>query len=193
MMVPKPVHRFQGYAVVSADGLIADADGRMPDQLKFDADWDYFQAALDRADVTLIGRATHEVAPNVKKRRRLVFSSRVQGMWQEDETTFWVDPTKTDPNGVITEIVGPSADVAVVGGQGVFDWVLSKPGFFSFHISLAHHVRIGSGRHIFRDAAGLEAAISLLQGHGLPLSRQVWFDQEAGLELLVYEKARGSQ
>jgi len=193
MMDPKPAHRFQGYAVVSADGLIADADGRMPDQLKFDADWDYFQAALDRADVTLIGRATHEAAPNVKKRRRLVFSSRVQRMWQEDETTFWVDPTKTDPNGAITEMVGPSADVAVVGGQGVFDWVLSKPGFFSFHISVAHHVRIGSGRHVFRDAAGLEAAISLLQGRGLPLSRQVWFDQEAGLELLVYEKARGPQ
>lgn len=193
MMDPKPAHRFQGYAVVSADGLMADADGRMPDQLKFDADWDYFQSALDRADVTLIGRATHEAAPNVKKRRRLVFSSRVQGILRDDETTFWADPMKTDANAVLTEMAGPGADVAVVGGQGVFDWVLSKPGFSSFHISLAHHVRLGSGRHIFRDAADLEAAILLLQERGLTLSRQVWFDQDAGLELLVYGKAKGSR
>ena len=67
MTSPGPSLAFAGYAIVSADGFIADDDGHMPDSLKFEADWAYFQAALDRADITLIGRLTHEAAPNVKK------------------------------------------------------------------------------------------------------------------------------
>lgn len=188
MTNPRPSHAFEGFAVVSADGFIADAEGVMPDRLKFDADWDYFQAALDRADITLIGRHTHEAAPNLRKRHRLVFSNRVDGVVKEDETTLWIDPTKADPNAVIGEISGAGSHVAVVGGQGVFDWVLSNPGFSAFHLSLAHHVRLGRGQKIFADGPDLDAAVALLEDHGLALSYRAWFDRAAGLELFVYNR-----
>lgn len=193
MTMPRCSHRFEGFAVVSADGFIADAEGRMPDRLKFDADWGYFQAALDRADITLIGRSTHEAAPNIKKRRRLVFSTRVADVVREDERTFWIDPAKVDPGAVISEMVGSDADIAVVGGQGVFDWALSNPGFSAFHLSLAHQVQLGRGQRIFADAADLDAAVSLLEAQGLSLSHQSWFDQAAELELLIYGKPQRSE
>ena len=40
-----------GHAIVSADGMIADRNRRMPAALRNDADWRRFQAALDRSDL----------------------------------------------------------------------------------------------------------------------------------------------
>ena len=185
-------HAFSGYAVVSAEGFIADAGGVMPDQLKFEQDWVYFQAALDNADITLIGRQSHEAAPNVKRRRRLVFSSRVNGITEEDDVTVWIDPAKADPQAAITGMVGGGARVAVVGGQGVFDWVLMNPGFSEFHLSLAHAVRLGEGRPMLSAAPGLDAAIARLQASGLALAERRWMDRDAALEFLLYRRPSGS-
>ena len=41
--------RIEGYAIASADGMIADATGFMPDSLKFEADQRFYLEALDRA------------------------------------------------------------------------------------------------------------------------------------------------
>src|SRR5271169_3255695 len=49
-----PLVRMQeihGYAIVSDDDRIADASGGMPTTLRNEADWAYFQAELDRADL----------------------------------------------------------------------------------------------------------------------------------------------
>ena len=45
-----------GHAIISADGFIADTEGRMPKPLMIDADWQRFQAELDASDK--IGRAS---------------------------------------------------------------------------------------------------------------------------------------
>ncbi len=50
------VLRIEGYVILSADGMLADASGIMPPQLKFDADQKFFEAALDRADLIVHGR-----------------------------------------------------------------------------------------------------------------------------------------
>jgi hypothetical protein len=68
------LHALHGYAIVSDNDRIADAEGRFPDALRSDADWVYFQAGLDRAVVTLMGRQSHEANPNEKNRPRLVMS-----------------------------------------------------------------------------------------------------------------------
>lgn len=189
MSNPSPSHFFEGYAVVSADGYIADADGDMPGSLRFDADWTYFQSALDRTDLTLIGRHTHEAAPNVKGRRRMVFSRRIkEEVVQEDGNTTWIDPAKADPNAAITKLFGRVCHVAVVGGQGVFDWVLANPGFSEVHLSVAHRVRLGQGQRMFGEAPDLLAIFSLLEGRGMVLAHRAWFDREVGLELLVYKQ-----
>jgi len=41
--------RIEGYVIVSAEGMLANARGQMPDELKFEGDKEFFTAALDRA------------------------------------------------------------------------------------------------------------------------------------------------
>ncbi|MEM7045037.1 MAG: hypothetical protein AAF543_19690, partial [Pseudomonadota bacterium] len=149
---------FKGYAVVSADGFIADRSGRMPDSLRFEADWAYFQAALDAADLTLLGRHTHEAAPNLKERRRLVVSRGVRAVIQEGPSTWWVNPTEVTPATAVVVVAGTSADVAVVGGTGVFGWVLDEGGYQEFHLTIARHVELGAGRPLFDEVSCLDDA-----------------------------------
>ena len=181
----------KGYAVVSADGFIADEDGRMPDALRFETDWAYFQTALDAADVTLLGRHTHEAAPHVKRRRRLVASRGVRAVIQEDIRTWWVNPKEVTPTSALAVVAGTSADVAVVGGTGVFGWVLDEDGYQEFHLSVAHGVRLGAGRPLFDGVGDLDAAMARLDEGGLTVQRRSWLDQDAGLELLIFGRSRG--
>ena len=59
-----PVLRIDGYVIVSADGMLANADRVMPDELKFEGDKKFFTAALDRADLIVHGRNSYESQPN---------------------------------------------------------------------------------------------------------------------------------
>ena len=52
--------RIEGYAIASADGMIADATGYMPNSLKFEADQRFFLESLDRVQVVCHGRLSHE-------------------------------------------------------------------------------------------------------------------------------------
>ncbi|MGI9434571.1 MAG: hypothetical protein ACR2Q4_07060 [Geminicoccaceae bacterium] len=186
MFEPSQDATFTGYAIVSAEGFIADGDGVMPDSLRFDADWAYFQAALDEADVALMGRHTHEAAPNIKRRRRVVVSRSVRGLIQENTHTWWANPDQIISEAVFSALPAPNRHVAVVGGTRVFDWVRSGPGFSAFHLSVARNVRLGGGRPVFKGAHNLSEMTSLIKEHGLKLERRVWLDRPAGLELLVY-------
>jgi dihydrofolate reductase len=55
--------RFEGYAIISEDGMIADTAGHMPAVLTVEADQIFFQASLDRAAVVVHGRHSHEGGP----------------------------------------------------------------------------------------------------------------------------------
>ena len=74
-MVPTPrPRRIEGYAIVSAEGMLANAAGIMPDQLKFEADRRFFERGLDGADVVVHGRHSHEQQPRSYLRRRLILT-----------------------------------------------------------------------------------------------------------------------
>lgn len=182
---------FKGYAIVSADGFIADDRGHMPDALRFEADWDYFQTALDAVDITLLGRHTHEAAPNIKGRRRLVVSRGVRAVIQENVSTWWANPKEVTPASAVAVVQGTAADVAVVGGTGVFGWILEEGGYAAFHLSVAHHVRLGAGRPLFDDVVGLDEATAKLVAKGMAVVRRSWLDEEAGLELMIFEPRTG--
>ena len=80
-----------GYAIVSCDDRIADASGATPEALRREADWAYFQAELDRAALTVLGRLGHAVNPNPKARlgwwspHRCGLVRRLDGWW-------WIPP-----------------------------------------------------------------------------------------------------
>ena len=114
-----------GHAVVSADGRIADRNRQMPAVLRNDKDWVRFQAALDRAKLTVLGRLGHEAHPN-PGRRRLVVTSRVERLEPIDElVTLW-NPAGMDFRDVAAELGIADGVVAVVGGQQVFDYFLRR-------------------------------------------------------------------
>ena len=114
-----------GHAVVSADGRIADRNRQMPDVLRNDKDWRRFQAALDRAALVVLGRLGHEAHPN-PGRRRLVLTSRVDGLDPVDElVTLW-NPSRMDFRDVAAKLGVTSGVVAVTGGQQVFDYFLRR-------------------------------------------------------------------
>ncbi len=180
--------RLIGYAIVSADGLIADAQGAMPATLRFDADWLYFQDALRVADLVLLGRRTHEAAPNPRRLRRLVVSRQVTGLTQQDEVTHVWNPAQRQLADVLAELLGQDGTVAVAGGTAVYDLARAGPGYHAFHLSIAHQVVIGAGRPLFSDLADLEAIHLDLVRRGLSRVQRSWLDRAAALELVVYER-----
>jgi hypothetical protein len=68
-----------GYAIVSDDDRIAGPDGLIPASLRNEKDWDCFQRALLGSDLVVLGRRSHELAPNVRGDQRLVISRGAAG------------------------------------------------------------------------------------------------------------------
>src|SRR5476649_1779356 len=77
--MPRP-RRIEGYAIVSEDGMLANAAGIMPDQIKFEADQRFFERGLDGVDVVVHGRNSHERQPHSHLRRRLIVTRQIAGI-----------------------------------------------------------------------------------------------------------------
>ncbi|MGH9808978.1 MAG: dihydrofolate reductase, partial [Terriglobia bacterium] len=72
-----PAFIIEGYVIVSADGMLANADRVMPDALKFEGDKQFFTAGLDRADLIVHGRHSFEDQPNSPRRKRIVLTRTI--------------------------------------------------------------------------------------------------------------------
>ena len=166
-----------GHAVVSADGRIADRNRQMPAELRNDRDWVRFQAALDRAEITVLGRLGHEAHAN-PGRRRLVLTSRIERLEPIDElVTLW-NPAGLDFRDVTMELGITDGSVAVVGGQQVFDYFLRR--FTQFDLVTVDGVLIPDGVPCFSGGwpdevlpqAGLRVAEREMLDPGVRL--EVW-------------------
>lgn len=135
-----PNHSIDGYAIVSDNHCIADADGNMPECLKNDADWAYFQAALDAATLTVVGRKGHEANPNHKNRRRLILSRSLAALEQRPDGWWW-NPAGQDWANVLQQVAPEGGAIAVPGGRDVFDLFL-QPGYTSFHLARAEGAQV---------------------------------------------------
>ncbi len=58
-------YRIEGYAIASADGMIADETGVMPLELQLDADKVYFEEGLEHAAAIVHGRCSQEIQPKI--------------------------------------------------------------------------------------------------------------------------------
>jgi hypothetical protein len=173
-----------GYAIVSDDDRIADADGAMPTALHNKADWAYFQAELDRADLIALGRTSHEATPNARARRRLVLSrtargleARADGWWWNPEAVAWPE--------VVASLIAPGGRVGVPGGQAAFE-IFLKFGFAAFHLSRARGVALPGGRGLFEACERGVPAEQLLSGAGLRAGETIAIDEAARVELTVW-------
>ncbi|GLR92044.1 dihydrofolate reductase [Bradyrhizobium iriomotense] len=141
--------RFEGYVIVSADGMLADARHVMPDSLKFEGDKRFFEQALDRAALIVHGRHSHEGQPNSPKRKRLILTRKISALAVDPEmpnATLW------NPLGASFEEASSFADVssgtvAIIGGPVVFDMFMDR--YDTFWLSEAPQVRLPGGEGCF--------------------------------------------
>lgn len=181
--MPIAIH---GYAIVSADDKIAGLDGVTPQSLRNAADWAYFQAGLDRASLTVLGRLGHEANPNPKGRARLVLSSSARGLERRADGWWW------NPNGLawdaaIADVLPGGGEVAVPGGRRVFDLFLDI-GYAAFHLSRAPRVVIGEGQPLFTAGFGGEPAEETLRRRGLIADGSTVLDEAAPVTLTIWRE-----
>lgn len=131
-----------GHAIVSADGRIADGNRQMPAELRNDKDWTRFQAALDRARLVVLGRLGHEAHPN-PGRKRLVVTSRVEAIEQIDPQVSLWNPAGLEIDVVLDRMGIAAGEIAVTGGQAVFDLFLGR--FTRFDLVTVDAVLIPDG------------------------------------------------
>lgn len=175
-----------GYAIVSQDDRIADAAGAMPECLKNEADWAYFQAELDRADWIALGRASHEATPNLRRRRRLIVSNSSRGL-EERPDGWWWRPDAVSFAEAAARLMPLGGRLAVPGGQGVFELFL-RLGYTAFHLARAQAANLPEGRGVFASSERGEAAETALRRAGLPPGTARWLDEAARVSLTVFER-----
>jgi len=180
--------RIEGLAIVSADGMIADANGIQPAALKLKADQEFFHAACARADVLAHGRNSAEGGPDAGRRRRLVLTRRVPGMARDPE----------NGNALLWNPAGATLDDAwgafglngglltVIGGTDGFGLFLQR-GYDAFHLSRAAYAHLPGGRPVFPGVPA-QSPEQLLERHGLKPGATRVLDAAAGLTLVTWAR-----
>jgi len=137
--------RIEGYAIVSSDGMIADENCLMPNALKFEADQEFFDAALDRVDVVAHGRKSHEGQANSHIRRRLLMTRCVASLErdQNSENVWLWNPAGASLDDACGLLGLSRGTVAIIGGTSAYDLFLDR--YAEFHLCRAGRVCLPRG------------------------------------------------
>jgi hypothetical protein len=179
--------RIEGYAIVSEDGMLADALGVMPDALKFDADRRFFERGLDGVDVVVHGRHSHEQQPHSAQRRRLIVTREVAGVAADpgnEKARLW-NPAGASLEQALADLGVPDARVGVVGASEVFALFLDR--YDAFYLSRAPGVRLPGGRPVFPEVP-TRTPEQVLTAHGMHCAERRALDAAKGLSLGVWQR-----
>src|ERR1700675_4202698 len=118
--------RIEGYAIVSEDGVLANAAGIMPDSLKFAADRRFFESGLDGVDVVVHGRHSHERQPRSYLRRRLIVTKKVPTVvaYQSNYKSLFWNPAGASFEQALAALGISDCTVGIIGGTNVFGMFL---------------------------------------------------------------------
>jgi hypothetical protein len=180
--------RFEGYVIVSADGMLADAHGEMPAALKFDADQRFFESALDRVDLIVHGRHSFEDQPRSPARRRIWVTHLVPAIARDPDNanaTLW-NPAGASFEDACRHVGVTSGTAAVIGGPDVFAMFLDR--YDTFWLSQAHRLTIPGGLGAF---PGVPAASvqDILAAHGLKATDTRALDPAHGVDVTAWRRA----
>ncbi len=161
-----PDLRIDGYVIVSADGMLANAAGVMPDELKFEGDKKFFTAALDRADLIVHGRNSYEDQPNSPRRKRIIVTRKIAAIAPDPSNP---KATRWNPAGASFESACDfagvrSGTVAIIGGPDVFAMFMDR--YDTFWLSQAPRVRLPGGEPCFPGVPA-QSPQQILAAHGL--------------------------
>ena len=152
---------------MSAEGMIADAQGIQPPSLTVEADQKFFQAECERADVLVHGRHSGEGGTHFFERRRLILTRQIPAL----------APAPDNPMALLWNPAGASLDQAwdelgfsggsllVVGGTDGFGLFLEL-GYDAFHLTRAAKAHLPGGRPVFPGVPG-RTPEDLLAAQGL--------------------------
>jgi len=179
--------RIKGYVIVSAEGMLADARHVMPDSLKFEGDAAFFNAALDRADLIVHGRNSHEGQPNSPKRKRIILTRTIARLADDPDNpnaTLW------NPAGVPFEAACEAAGVttgtiAIIGGPVVFGMFMDR--YDTFYLSQAPQVHIDGGEGCFPGVPE-RTPQQILASHGLTAAETQMLDAEFGVRVTAWRR-----
>jgi dihydrofolate reductase len=177
-----------GIAIVSDDGMIADAQGIQPPSLLLEADQRFLRTTLDAADVIVHGRHSVEGGPGSERRRRIVLTHRCAAVERDPANPLAVlwNPKGAALNEALSMLGPPHRRIAVIGGTSVFGMFLEL-GYDVFHLSRAARVRLPGGRPVFPGVPA-NSPEDLLIRHGLRAESSRVLDVSAALELTTWRR-----
>jgi hypothetical protein len=140
--------RIEGYAVISQDGMLADALGEVPDTLLLSADREFMQQRLAAADVVIHGRSLSRYLPTLGRCKRVIVTRQVKSLEPDpcSSALFW-NPEGASFDEAIAVSAGPSAVVAVLGATHVYDRFLDL--YEVFYLSCSLTCWLPEGRPVF--------------------------------------------
>jgi len=182
------VRRIEGYVIVSADGMIADAKGEMPDSIRNEADQRFFQNALDSVAAIVHGRHSHEGGPRAARRKRLIATRQIAAIAPDPaypNSLLW-NPAGATLDDALAALGAPAGTVGVIGGTEVFSMFL--PLYDAFHLSRAAHANIPGGRPVFTEVGPNATPEDVLSRHGLKPSPRRELDARAAVTIVSWKR-----
>ena len=143
--------RIEGYAIISADGMIADANGEQPPGLLVPADQRFFhrlaraRAARSRTAASRTRAATPRRSASgscsraASRRSRRIRDTRYGLLWNPAGASLEQAWSALDLDGGV---------LGVIGGTDTFGYFLDI-GYDAFHLTRADRVRLPGGRPVF--------------------------------------------
>ena len=185
-----PPPTIEGYAIVSADGMLADAQGVMPDTLKFAADQRFFEAGLDACDLVVNGRHSREEHARSGERRRLILTRRGAGLEAASASpqTFYWNPAGLPFEDALAAFDKPVTRVGVIGGTEVFGLFL--PRYDVFWLTRGPTPPLPGGRPVFPGVPA-ETPEEVLRDHGLAARDHLVLDAAAAVSVTAFRRAGG--
>ena len=158
--------RIEGYVIVSADGMLANGAGLMPDELRFAGDKAFFTNALDHADLIVHGRNSFEDQPNSPRRKRIILTRKVPALAPDSANPLallW-NPAGASFEAACEQAGVRAGTVAIIGGPDVFGMFMDR--YDTFWLSMAPHVRLPDGEPCFPGVPA-RSPQQVLATHGL--------------------------
>ncbi|MDO9058205.1 MAG: dihydrofolate reductase [Bradyrhizobium sp.] len=186
-MTAVPGLRIEGYVIVSADGMLADADRAMPMELKFEGDKRFFTAALDRADLILHGRNSYEDQPNSPQRKRIIVTRKIPAVAPDPSNpraTLW-NPAGASFEAACERTGVRSGTVAVIGGPEIFEMFMDR--YDTFWLSLAPRVKLPGGGPCFPGVPARSPG-EILAAHGLEPGEAEILDPADGVSVTPWRR-----
>jgi dihydrofolate reductase len=177
-----------GYAIVSEDGMLANAAGTMPQSLKFEGDRRFFESGLDGVDVVVHGRHSQEQQPRSHLRHRLILTRQTPALAADPSNAkvlFW-NPAGASFEQALAALGPPDERIGVIGGTDVFGMFLDR--YDIFHLSRAPGVRLPGGRPVFPGVPA-RTPEDVLAGHGLHRGERQVLDPAKGLVVVSWQRS----